>query len=149
MPTDLRPGRLIADRLAQDAAGPVPLHEVSPDIAIGDWGWLRTDAAGRTSISATAQPTQTMFPGPEWRRLNTPDRSGRTRLEALRFRARVLSRVRGFFDARGSLEVETPLRVPSPGVETHLSALGADVWYLSPAPEFQMKRLLAGGAGSI
>jgi len=149
MPTDLRPGRLIADRLAQDAAGPVPLHEVSPDIAIGDWGWLRTDAAGRTSISATAQPTQTMFPGPEWRRLNTPDRSGRTRLEALRFRARVLSRVRGFFDARGSLEVETPLRVPSPGVETHLSALGADDWYLSPSPEFQMKRLLAGGAGSI
>lgn len=149
MPTDLRPGRLIAGRLAQDAAGSVPLDQISPDIQIGDWGWLATDGRGQTSISAAAQPTKTTFPGPEWRRLHTPDRSGRTRLEALRFRARILRRVREFFDARGFFEVETPLRVPSPGVETHLSAIPSDDWYLSPSPEFQMKRLLAGGSGSI
>lgn len=149
MPTDLRPGRLIAVRLAEDAAGPVPLDQISPDIRVGDWGQLHTDEQGHTSISATVQPTRTTFPGPEWSRLHTPDRSGRTRLMALRFRARILRRVREFFDARGFLEVETPLRVPSPGVETHLSAIPSDDWYLSPSPEFQMKRLLAGGAGSI
>jgi lysyl-tRNA synthetase class 2 len=145
-----RPGRLISRQppLAEDAAGPVLLEGVHDEIHIGDWGILHEDAHG-TSLSASVQKTQTSFPGDEWQRLHRPDRAGRTRLSALRFRHRILRRVREFFDLRGYLEVETPLRVPSPGVETHLSALGADEWFLSPSPEFQMKRLLAGGAGSI
>jgi lysyl-tRNA synthetase class 2 len=124
------------------------LERIHDDIEIGDWGMLHTTAQG-TTLSAAAQKTAALFPGPEWQRLHHTDQAGRTRLAALRFRHKILRRVREFFDRRDYLEVETPLRVPSPGVETHLCALGADDWYLSPSPEFQMKRLLAGGAGSI
>jgi lysyl-tRNA synthetase class II len=46
------------------------------------------------------------------------------------------------------LEVETPACVPSPGLDLHLDAFelsrGAAP-YLSTSPEYQMKRLLAGG----
>jgi lysyl-tRNA synthetase class 2 len=66
----------------------------------------------------------------------------------LAHRARVTRLVRAFFDARGYLEVETPACVPSPGLDLHLDAFelsrGAAP-YLSTSPEYQMKRLLAGG----
>ncbi|PKN27744.1 MAG: EF-P lysine aminoacylase GenX [Deltaproteobacteria bacterium HGW-Deltaproteobacteria-22] len=145
-----RPGRLVSRQppLAEDAAGIVTLEHIHDDIQPGDWGWLHTTGEG-TSLTAAVQKTAAPFPGEEWRRLHRTDPAGRSRLAALRFRHRIMRRVREFFDTRGYLEVETPLRVPSPGVETHLSALSADDWFLSPSPEFQMKRLLAGGAGSI
>jgi lysyl-tRNA synthetase class 2 len=70
--------------------------------------------------------------------------------------------VRTFFEARNFLEVETPLLVPSPGLDVHLDAFeiparatesvtnagGTDL-YLSTSPEYQMKRLLADGYGAI
>jgi lysyl-tRNA synthetase class 2 len=66
-------------------------------------------------------------------------------------RARALGRVRTFFDARGFVEVQTPVMVPSPGLELHLDAFevaggdrGARRW-LATSPEYQMKRLLAEG----
>jgi elongation factor P--(R)-beta-lysine ligase len=68
------------------------------------------------------------------------------RLEA---RAKVLAAARSFFDARGYLEVETPVLVPSPGLDVHLEAFETDgpaqTRFLSTSPEYQMKRLLAGG----
>jgi lysyl-tRNA synthetase class 2 len=68
-------------------------------------------------------------------------------------RARVVSSARVFFESRGFLEVETPLLVPSPGLDVHLTAFlvptGAGARYLSTSPEYQMKRLLAEGAGAI
>ena len=74
----------------------------------------------------------------------------RDRLER---RARVVAEVRGFFDSRGFLEVETPLLVPSPGLDVHLAAfevpMGARTRYLSTSPEYQMKRLLAEGHALI
>jgi lysyl-tRNA synthetase class 2 len=76
------------------------------------------------------------------------DRKGTKRL---RERARVLTRVREFFDARGFLEVQTPVMVPSPGLDPHLAAFeivggdaGAPRWLMT-SPEYQMKRLLADG----
>jgi lysyl-tRNA synthetase class 2 len=71
------------------------------------------------------------------------------RIPHLRTRAAVLRALREFFDARGYLEVETPLRVRSPGLELHLSAIPAGDRWLNTSPEYQMKRLLVGGLERI
>jgi len=73
----------------------------------------------------------------------------RTRRENLWTRGRALAAIRAFFDGRGYLEVETPLLVPSPGMELHLRALPAGDGYLNTSPEYQMKRLLAAGLERI
>jgi lysyl-tRNA synthetase class 2 len=68
--------------------------------------------------------------------------------------------LRRFFAGRGYLEVETPLLVPTPGMEPHITAFEApfvpetDVGqarslYLHTSPEYAMKRLLAEGAGPL
>jgi lysyl-tRNA synthetase class 2 len=67
----------------------------------------------------------------------------------LELRARVLGDVRAFFTSRGFVEVETPCLVPSPGLDVHLAAFEVKTRspnrYLITSPEYQMKRLLAGG----
>jgi len=72
-------------------------------------------------------------------------------MKHLRERAAVCAEVRRFFDARGFVEVQTPVVVPSPGLDVHLDAFevaggdrGMPRW-LSTSPEYQMKRLLAEG----
>jgi elongation factor P--(R)-beta-lysine ligase len=73
-------------------------------------------------------------------------------------RARSLASARTFFASRGYLEVETPILVPSPGLDLHLDAFEAVAFeatprpttearrrFLSTSPEYQMKRLLADG----
>jgi lysyl-tRNA synthetase class 2 len=68
-------------------------------------------------------------------------------------RARCLASARAFFASRGYLEVETPIAVPSPGLDLHLDAFeavdstgrGRGGRFLSTSPELQMKRLLADG----
>ncbi len=67
----------------------------------------------------------------------------------LRERARALTLARAFFDSRGYVEVETPLLVPSPGLDVHLDAFAVEGRYLSTSPEYQMKRLIAEGAPRI
>ena len=76
-------------------------------------------------------------------------------MKRLRERARVRRDVQRFFDARGFLEVETPVMVPSPGLDLHLDAFevvggdrGAPRWLIT-SPEYQMKRLLADGWSRI
>ena len=64
-------------------------------------------------------------------------------------RARALAAVRHYFAREGFLEVETPLRVPAPGVDLHLDALTAQGGYLITSPELQMKRLLVAGLPRI
>jgi lysyl-tRNA synthetase class 2 len=65
-------------------------------------------------------------------------------------RSRALRAVREYFDRQGFLEVETPLRVFSPGQEVHLEAVGTEGGrYLITSPEYHMKRLVAAGAGRI
>jgi elongation factor P--(R)-beta-lysine ligase len=73
----------------------------------------------------------------------------------LRERARICADVRRFFDAQGFVEVQTPVMVPSPGLDVHLDAFevqggdrGSPRW-LSTSPEYQMKRLLAAGLPRI
>ncbi len=93
------------------------------------------------------------MPRPRWH----PDAFA-DRLPFLRRRAALTHAVRGFFDARGYTEVETPYAVPVPGEEVHLRAfrtehVGTDgartpLW-LHTSPEFAMKKLLVAGAGPI
>jgi len=68
-------------------------------------------------------------------------------------RASLVRETRAFFEARGFLEVDTPLLVPSPGLDVHLDAFAvatrAGERYLSTSPEYQMKRLLADGYPAI
>jgi lysyl-tRNA synthetase class 2 len=73
----------------------------------------------------------------------------RARLDKLRARATALAKLREVFASRGFLEVETPLLVPSPGLEIHLDAVRAGDGYLITSPEYQMKRLLAAGLEKI
>ena len=83
----------------------------------------------------------------------TPDtelaRLGRARLGNLAARSRAMTALRAVFAARDFVEVETPLRVRSPGLEVHLTALEAGDRWLITSPEYQMKRLLAAGMERI
>jgi len=74
-------------------------------------------------------------------------------MAVLQLRARLLNRIRAFFDTCGVLEVETPcLSVaanPDPHVESITARTHDGVRYLHTSPEFPMKRLLAAGSGNI
>jgi len=75
-------------------------------------------------------------------------------LQVLQARARMLARIRAFFDARGAWEVETPLFAAACASDPHLQAirLADSPWgprYWQTSPEAHMKRLLAAGSGAI
>jgi len=70
-------------------------------------------------------------------------------LAVLRLRARLLERIRAFFQARGVLEVETPCLSRAANPDPHIESFrlaGVSRW-LHTSPEFAMKRLLAAGLG--
>lgn len=79
--------------------------------------------------------------------------------EVLCLRARLLRQVREFFDARGFIEVETPLLSCEVAIDRHLEPFevrpapgghpaGERLW-LQTSPEFHMKRLMAAGGQAI
>ena len=67
----------------------------------------------------------------------------------LKVRAQVLRTIRAFFDARGFVEVETPVRIPAPAPEPHIDCPASGDWFLRASPELQMKKLLAAGLPRI
>ena len=80
-------------------------------------------------------------------------------IAALEIRARVLRQLRAFFDARGFIEVETPVRIAAPAPEPHIDCPAAiarpdaaalvRATFLRASPELQMKKLLAAGMARI
>ena len=80
-------------------------------------------------------------------------------IAALEIRACVLRLLRAFFNARGFVEVETPVRIAAPAPEPHIDCPVAIAWpdaaalarptFLRASPELQMKKLLAAGMDRV
>lgn len=75
-------------------------------------------------------------------------RLGRMR-PALELRSRILHEIRCFFIDRSFIEVETPVRVAAPALETHIDAEPSGDQFLRTSPELHMKRLVAAGYDRI
>jgi lysyl-tRNA synthetase class 2 len=73
--------------------------------------------------------------------------------ETLIARAKILKKIRMFFDERGVVEVETPLLSRATITDPHLEGfpvqVGHETCYLQTSPEYAMKRLLAAGMPDI
>jgi len=65
--------------------------------------------------------------------------------QILNLRAKLIHSIRSHFIKHDFLEVETPLRIPSPAPEEHIEAIPSGNWFLQTSPEIYMKRLLAAG----
>lgn len=77
--------------------------------------------------------------------------------QTVQLRAAVFKAIRAFFDAQGFYEVDTPLMVAAPDTEPTIEpfetiwkeAGRSHVAYLTPSPEFLIKRLLAEKVGNV
>jgi lysyl-tRNA synthetase class 2 len=70
-------------------------------------------------------------------------------LNNLILRSKLLSLIRKFFDARGFIEVESPVRILAPAPEPHIDCPACGKGFLRASPELQMKKLLAMGMEKI
>ena len=71
------------------------------------------------------------------------------RPEVLARRAALKRLMRAFFDERGFLEVETPVRIAAPAPEEYIDCIPCDGGFLRPSPELEMKLLLGAGYEKI
>jgi lysyl-tRNA synthetase class 2 len=77
-----------------------------------------------------------------WRR---PAGTGHSRFHYLRQRDRIETLVREWFHREGFLHVASPVLVPCPNPEAHITITRADGGCLITSPELQLKRMLTGG----
>ena len=75
-------------------------------------------------------------------------------MKILKIRQQIIDAIRHFFKSQGFIEVETPLLVPYPDPSPfnevfEVSPVLGKRAFLTPSPEFFMKKLLASGAGNI
>ena len=72
-----------------------------------------------------------------------------SRMKLLRIRQQIIHGIREWFELHDFIETETPLMVSAPSPESQFSPIKTDSGFLITSPEFQMKRLLAGGFEKI
>ncbi len=160
-------------RVPPGAAFVVMGRVLGPTPSLGIHGWVLRDAWGQLPLAeAPDLPSGTLvlFEGVwngetlrgQYTAQNGPTRpltregdhhQSFLRHDALRLRHDARRALRAFFDARDYLEVETAAMVHSPGLDLHLDAFevlgGQERRWLITSPEYQMKRLMAGGLPRI
>lgn len=145
---------LLADGVPRVHAFPRHL----PEPLAGDFVTLELEGDAVQACTVVGRSASQPFP-PATCDLLRLQRDGGRLHRNLGQRAVIVDGVRAFFRGRGFVEVETPLLVQSAGVEVHLAPVAARVSerygappttrYLITSPEYQMKRLLAGGMEKI
>ncbi len=137
-------GRVIArdgdHALVRGEAG-CKMVQPAGDLQTGDL--VRISKEGTTEVVVKYKGEDYPTPGTEVFRLSEE------RIAGLRARATILREIRHYFAEQDFLEIQPPVRVPSPGLEINIKAIRSEEMYLITSPEFSMKRLLAGGLERI
>ncbi|MGE3673115.1 MAG: EF-P lysine aminoacylase EpmA [Polyangiaceae bacterium] len=120
----------------QQTGSAVPGDLVVAQISSVEAGVVHVGALASVAAGKLTAPSA---PGEHARRLG----------QRMRARAAAQRFVRSYFDAAGFLEVDTPVRVPAPGLDLHVDALPAHEGWLITSPEHHMKRLLVAGLTRI